>query len=131
MDDFKRPDGNTDWASYEKAQIQNGETCSECKSCLIFPTGQPRICGSCKAMKEDKGEVSHDDDIRCPACRTTWDPRDTEDYDVLEDGEHDIRCPECDHEFTVSTSVSFTFTSPELIEKKPEAEKPETSKEAS
>jgi hypothetical protein len=119
MDDFRKPDGNLDWTAYSKAEVANGERCDSCRSMLLHPTGRPRTCGSCRDLAEDDGEVSHDERVRCPACKHTWNPRDNEEYDLLEDGEHSTTCGECGHDFEVSTSISWTFQSPALVEKKP------------
>jgi len=116
MDMYKRPDGFTDFIAYSKAQIANGEICQDCKEYLIFPKGYPCSCGSCQSMLEPE-EVQHDKFIRCPSCQHKWDPYEGEDYDVLADGDHNVYCPECDHKFSVSTSVSYTFTSPKTEEK--------------
>jgi len=114
MESFRKPDGSVDWTAYSKAEVANGEKCQGCKTMLLYPKGYPETCGSCRDLVDDAGEVMHDRRVRCPACKHTWSPRDNEDYDVLEDGEHTVSCPECDHEFEVSTSISWTFHSPAL-----------------
>lgn len=55
--------------------------------------------------------------FRCPSCTGQFDPSDTETYILFHDGEHTIQCPDCNYEFDVITSVSYTFESPALIEK--------------
>jgi ssDNA-binding Zn-finger/Zn-ribbon topoisomerase 1 len=109
---FRGPDGKIDYAAWRKARVQNGEYCLDCRGFILFPKGRPAVCEDCRRLKENHGEVGSDRLIRCPACRKTWRPSDYEQYDTLEDGDHEVSCPHCDHEFTVSTSVTYTFTSP-------------------
>jgi hypothetical protein len=89
---------------------QNGRECIQCGGivCLLNPSGRPSRCGSCIALQDDAGEVLHSDLIRCPHCRHTQ----FAEGHLYSDGEHEVYCGECDQVFTVSTSVSYTFTSP-------------------
>lgn len=119
-EDFKQADGSTDWRAYNAAKLANGERCRTCDAGIfpVFsePVGYPTECNDCKALTSDAGEVSHDELIRCPKCRDTWSPRDSEDYDAYSDGEHELTCDDCGHRFTISTHVSFSFESPPLID---------------
>jgi len=117
MDDFKQPDGNTDWSAYTKAQVASGERCSKCGSYILFGSGYPQECSPCKHLQDDKDEVTHDDLVRCPACGRTFDPR-GDDYEVYSEGENDVTCPSCEREFTITTEVSYSFTSPARLEEK-------------
>lgn len=116
LNDFNKPDGTTDWEAYHKAQVAAGDVCDTCRTYIMAPNkdGGRRTCNSCQRLIMDRGEVDHDDFIRCPKCGDHWDPQDNDDYDIFSDGEHMVCCPKCDYEFEVSVNVSYTFTSPEL-----------------
>ena len=110
MEDFKKADGFTDWAAYEKAKRKNGESCTDCGKYLIFGVvGFPRLCGACTALI-GRNEVEHHSMIRCPGCGHSWRVE-----DLYQEGEHDVTCQICDCEFQVTTKVSFSFVSPERI----------------
>jgi DNA-directed RNA polymerase subunit RPC12/RpoP len=109
IDDFRKPDGTTDWAAYERAGRACGDKCTRCGT-FIFAK-QPGECVDCARLGRP-AQVDHPHYVRCPACMHVWSPYHHEQYEVLHDGEHEISCHQCDHEFTVSTRVTFTFTSP-------------------
>lgn len=119
---FEGPDGKIDWDGYRKAEIAAGDRCYKCGSMIIFGRGYRDQCASCKSLEEDKGEVWHDDKVRCPKCRHLMQVHGSELYDLYDEGEHDVSCQNCDHDFTVSTRVSHSFQSPELIEESAESE---------
>jgi len=114
-EDFKKPNGSTDWDAYTKAKVAAGEVCSSCGEYIVsgaYPKG-PRTCGSCQQLIMCKDSVQHDHFIRCPKCGDYWDPMAEED-DVFSDGQHAVCCNKCDHEFEVTTTVTYTFESPDL-----------------
>lgn len=114
MDDHRDANGNLDWKSYDAAKVANGETCYQCGgTASLFGRGRQSLCGDCTRMAADDDDVSHDTLIRCPKCRHAWNVYETDDYELYSDGEHDVTCPECEHEFEVVTAVSFRFTSRE------------------
>ena len=113
LDDFKKPDGSIDWEAYTKAQVATGERCRKCGSYILFGSGYAQECSSCKRLQTD-GEVAHESFIRCPACGQTFNP--CGDYDVYNEGENDITCPSCAHEFTIETRITCSFTSPARLE---------------
>jgi len=112
--DFEDAEGRVDWTAYKKAQEDNGERCITCGSFIIFDKGVRTECRSCKNMDEDDGEIDHDSIIRCPKCRETVTVADTDMWELYSEDDHDVSCPECDHEFKVVTSVSYSFCSPEI-----------------
>lgn len=117
VDDFETDD-KIDWAAYHKAQVAAGEICSKCGTHLMYffansPKG-PTECRACKGIAETS-ELDHEIYVRCPKCKCTWNPRETEDYHLMEDGEHSVACEDCGHDFEVSTIVSYSFCSPGLI----------------
>ena len=112
--DFERPDGSVDWEACDRAKKAVGDSCTECGAFLLFGMGHPEKCASCKALVHDAGAVHHASSVRCPHCRKLMDVSDSELYALYEAGEHEITCHGCDREFTVSTSVSFSFESPAL-----------------
>lgn len=73
-------------------------------------------CPDCRLIPH-KEELDHSSLIRCPKCGDTWDPQHDDDYAVLGEGVHAVSCGECEHDFTVSTSISWNFTSPALLPK--------------
>jgi hypothetical protein len=113
MLDFIDSQDNIDWKKYRDAQINNGERCSQCKAYIAIPQGYPTTCSSCRQL-DDSNSVNHHAYVRCPACHRHWCPGDYEDYDILGDGEHDVRCVHCEHKFQISTHISWTFESPPL-----------------
>ncbi len=114
MDDFRGESGQINWGAFHQAQIENGEICPRCLAHLTFSKGYAALCYQCKKAEEAE-EVWHDRFVRCPKCGWLWDPTECEDYDLLSDGDHDAHCCECKHDFEISTSVSFSFRSPERI----------------
>lgn len=127
FNDYK-VDGNIDWTAYRKAQTENGEICSKCRSHITFAKGHETACRDCDKLENDDGEVWSDNYIRCPKCSVTWQPYEREHYELLEDGSHDVTCQNCDHDFTVSTSISWTFNSPPKIQEEDNGEKDEANK---
>ena len=116
MADYETPSehGNSwDWDAYNAAQVANGEKCACCSTHMFIHHGVPQQCSGCTGMKDDTEELTHDTFVRCPKCGDHWSPRESEDYEVFGDGEHEVSCGNCDHDFEVSTSVSYSFTSPE------------------
>jgi len=49
-------------------------------------------------------------DPKCPHCGEVCIVGDNEWYKLYEEGEHDVCCPHCDEDFSVSTRVSYTFS---------------------
>jgi DNA-directed RNA polymerase subunit M/transcription elongation factor TFIIS len=123
MDDYKGADGRIDWTAYRRAQVDAGESCRKCGSFIVFSKGYPTTCHDCDRLEEESGEVVHDSSVRCPKCRRVMNVHDSEFWDLYEEGEHEVSCRSCDHEFTVSSRVSYSFESPELL---PEEAEPES-----
>lgn len=113
-DDFKKEDGSTDYEAYRKAQINCGEACFRCGQYIVMGGGGKQLCYDCKEMDSEEGDVRHHSRVRCPHCKHVMDVCDSELYELYEDGDHDIYCGECGKEFTVVTTVTHSFESPEL-----------------
>ena len=113
FDDFRNDDGNVNWSAYHKAREEAGETCYECGEYISRPDGSSTRCWECKNVPKPE-ELIHSHFVRCPQCGTTFDPYNSEQYKLFEDGEHTASCQSCYHDFEISTSVSYTFTSPPL-----------------
>ena len=111
-DDYKLPNGSTNWNAVRSARIRNGEICDQCGDPVIFHKGHQTTCGDCESLSNDPDEVSHSDYVRCPHCGKFWRPSDTEDYKCYGDGEHSLSCGHCGEDFEVTTYVSYSFTSP-------------------
>lgn len=89
-----------------------------CRDCGDF-IWRDEACRTCAAAAKDE-KMSSDRAIRCPACRATIDPseRDWWEYGVFEEGNHDVSCPHCDHDFEVQTWIRHTFESPAMIQQR-------------
>ncbi len=122
INDFKNDDGNVDWSAYKEAQVKAGQICMDCGSYIIFNKTGPAKCYDCKQL-EEPGECSSDAFIRCPDCGHKEKVFDGDHYEILSDDTHDVSCQECDHDFEITTSVSYTFSSPEMIAQKENPEK--------
>lgn len=113
LNDFEKEDGKVDWAAYDARKKANGETCYKCGGSIMFPKyGMRALCNNCDSLTRS-GSVTHPRMIRCPHCGSEMgaDPE----LGIFIEGEHKIWCNTCDNEFTISTTVSFTFESPERI----------------
>ncbi|WAC72105.1 hypothetical protein OU995_21425 [Roseateles sp. SL47] len=47
---------------------------------------------------------------RCPHCGKTSHISDNDWWRLYEEGTHDVACPSCDQDFSVRTSVSYSFS---------------------
>jgi RNase P subunit RPR2 len=125
LESFKRTDGGIDWDGLRKAEIANGDICSECYAGILFGgKGYPERCHDCKRLSSDKGEVEHGKSIRCPKCHLTLNPYEFEVVNLDEaireafsggDG-IDVTCHHCDADFRVGVRGELHFTSPALLE---------------
>jgi hypothetical protein len=111
--DFTK-DGKTDWNAYHEAKINNGEVCFHCGAPIVLSKGSRTLCSDCQYLHKPD-ELSHANLVRCPQCSKTFNPGDSDRHRLYEDGEHQICCDECDHEFEITTHVSHTFVSPPLL----------------
>lgn len=70
-----------------------------------------------KRAKEDEPHMPDGywgaDIPKCPHCGEVCDVSDNEWWRLYEEGEHEVTCPHCDGDFTVSTSVSYSFSTDE------------------
>jgi len=112
MDAFRDERGEMDWQALKKAEIANGSRCYLCGSYSIFSNGRRSLCRDCRMLRDSPEEVYHPELLRCPRCGCQWSPWRDEDCEVFADGDHLVTCLECEHEFMISTMVSYTFTSP-------------------
>lgn len=116
IDNYEKPNGGTDWKAYDEAKRQAGEKCIECGRHMYPAKGCPAECNRCKAIERPE-RLDHENVVRCPDCGCQHDMQDGDSYDYFEDGDHIMNCQACDYEFTITTSVSFNFTSPARLEK--------------
>lgn len=106
-----------DQVARKAARVAKGEECSHCGRYMYSFFGNvagPRTCNTCNTRTEPEPFES-DRELRCPSCLEVWNPSDSEDHQVYEEGEHDVSCQDCEHDFIVSTVVSYDFTSPEAV----------------
>jgi hypothetical protein len=120
MDDF-RIDGRIDWTAYNKAQKDNGEVCCRCGDYIVFASGYMSECYSCKLLKEDKDEVRHERQIRCPHCCARHDIERFSDY-FYREGPVSLTCSTCELDFEVEVEVTYSFKSPALVDQGTEDE---------
>jgi len=113
--DFKK-DGEVDWEAYRKAQVSSGERCESCGRFIVFGTGKSTACSLCKTINESSKIVKHDKFIRCPKCSSTFTAEDLSEFDIYEDGEHDIDCPNCKYFFVIETIITYNFSSPAIVD---------------
>lgn len=113
FDAYKTADGQIDWPAVRAARLANGEICTRCGTCIVWPSGHRSECSACQKLNLTE-ELNHDRLVRCPHCGNSFDPSETDYYELYGDGEHTVNCFDCGKDFTVETSVSYTFTSPPL-----------------
>jgi rubrerythrin len=116
--------GEIDWkrynaaqAAYKKAQIDCGDICRSCGTYLLIGgNGFARSCPSCVRLATDATEVTSDKFIRCPQCRSNFDPWDGDEGGFRPDpDETEVTCPRCQHDFQVKVVTTFTYYSPPLL----------------
>jgi DNA-directed RNA polymerase subunit RPC12/RpoP len=103
----------------DEEKRQSGEKCHMCGEYIfcLRPPGYSQRCWKCKQL-DGQGDVRDNRYIRCPKCRHTSSPFNEEGYwenGLLEEGEHDVCCPACEHKFEVTTNVSYSFDSPAMV----------------
>lgn len=69
-------------------------------------------------MPSDKEEMVSSTHVRCPRCGHEWrvDRENHYHFHFFEAGVRVVDCNECDYHFRVTTFVTFTFESPEMVE---------------
>lgn len=129
--DYEDDKGSIDWNAYHEAQAEAGEICYRCRKYLIFEnlgatlfgkdgdTRRRRLCSDCKHMDGDTKEVRHEQYIRCPKCGHQMSVNDFDGADwgemLYSEGRHDVYCDSCEHEFYITTHVSYTYESPPML----------------
>lgn len=103
-------EGNIDWVEHHRQQVATGRICSCCASIILRSTDTPQRCFACEQAELNDTEIDHESYVRCPACNEHIRPED--DHDMYNEGENAVCCERCDYEFDVTTSISYTFTSP-------------------
>lgn len=65
-----------------------------------------------EALKEGScGEFRSNDSPKCPHCGEFYDIQAMGSWDLYSDDDlHDVECPNCENEFTVTTSCSYSFS---------------------
>lgn len=123
LEQFTRADGSIDWKAWDANRVANGVLCYRCERTASFLTtpGHRKLCAACEQM-DGPDEAESDDFIRCPKCGhqeniSHWDG----DYgdEKYTEGEHEVRCSECDHGYTIETHISYSYTSPARLREMP------------
>lgn len=69
--------------------------------------------GWCEELnKSDKWDFRCNKFPKCPHCGYEYEDF-CDNYYILEDGDHEMNCYDCGYQFTVNTSVSYTFSTSE------------------
>ena len=91
--------------------------CKKCNGYIINFSNKPDgdYCGDCVELLTKDDQVKYNKYVRCPKCRNIFDPGNSEMPSLFEEGDHEIYCDKCDHEYVVSTYIEFSFTSPAMI----------------
>ncbi len=111
--DYRKSNGSIDIKALQEAEVAAGDRCYRCGGFIsVNGSGEPTLCRSCETMYRDHGRVDHETMVRCPKCRGQFSMDRWHAAGVYEPGEHDLRCPECSRDFTVSTVLIYSFTSP-------------------
>ena len=86
---------------------------------LVGENGELRM-EKFEALKKAKALERHypsdywgNDNPRCPHCGQECKVADNEWWKLYEEGEHEVSCPHCDGDFSVSTRVSYSFSTDE------------------
>lgn len=116
LESFKKPNGFIDWDLLRNAEKNAGQRCFQCGQFIGRPAGHPSLCSECNALMKSTEAQQHSRLIRCPKCKHVFQASDFDDGTIYEEDDTEITCPECEHDFTVTTHVSYTFTSPPIIE---------------
>lgn len=92
---------------------------NSCKRCGVnlymawgLHTSEGAECSDCRSIKEN-GDIQMDSSVRCPSCRHVMCVSELE---IWDEGDHDVSCDDCGHDFEVNTSVSYTFSSPKMLD---------------
>ncbi len=113
FDDYKLPNGRTDWKAYHKAEEDAGQRCTKCEAFIFPAAGHRTECPQCSGLWKSE-EVQHSKLLRCPECGEEFDAFEAiESGDLHRGNDAQVHCVSCDCEFTVKIWVEYTFTSPE------------------
>jgi len=89
--------------------------CADCGYQLYALYNSQKRCRNC-INKSDDSEFDSDDSFRCPKCREVSTIQESENFQLYAEDGGDVTCTECNHEFYVNTSITYSFTSPEMEE---------------
>jgi hypothetical protein len=118
--DFRDASGQINWEALHRAEIEAGESCSQCRGMIFPPKGHSSLCNLCRLIREEEGAVDHSNRLRCPKCRHDWAVETEDTGELYGEGSHDVCCPVCGHEFGVVTTVSYSWESPGMVEREGE-----------
>lgn len=116
--------GITNWKAYKEAQKAIGDVCYQCERYITLNrnAGKKTLCNSCREAHGSTDSIQHNKLIRCPKCNELFEPVVFRDFDIYEEGEHDLDCPKCKYFFIVETTVTYTFESPAMMDLEDEDE---------
>lgn len=129
--DYYGEDGSVDWGAFNKAKVDAGEICWKCDKYILnrplFLPGSTvrqegrQLCGGCKNLAGTES-VYHEKFFRCPACGEETLVFENEYYELCVEGTHNVTCLDCEHEFEVNTTVTYSFESPARIQQEEDEE---------
>lgn len=98
-------------------QVAAGERCEDCGQWIFksSPSTGKAKCYGCRQFVTTTKDVTHESRLRCPHCRHSFDAvADGDDCERCAEGEHSVCCPECERDFSIYTTIRFSYKSPEL-----------------
>lgn len=61
----------------------------------------------------DPWDFFANDSPKCPHCGDDYSINDSDAWELYQEGEHEIKCPGCDHTYTATAQVSFSYSTNE------------------
>ena len=92
--------------------MSKARRCTKCGGTTWAHEDMPALCGACTIMQTDPNEIDHERLLRCPACGYMEGAKDALHDDEHSDGDQDVSCGKCGHDYTVRVDVSVLYTSP-------------------
>jgi len=87
----------------------------KCKKCggheYNFFGANHDVCGDCREFSSEDDEVISYKNARCPKCRKSTD---LTDHQINGEGDLEVACGHCDHEFVVHVDITVSYTSPAM-----------------
>lgn len=66
-------------------------------------------------LSGEETETSCEDEVICPWCGEVQE-YDIDDYEIYEEGSHEMQCQDCNKKFRMTTNVSYSYDTEQLEE---------------